>query len=102
MEADVEHIDTTLTDIKQDMREMRCGIGDLRTETKESDNSLRNEMKNDIGGLRTEMKEGDNSLRGEMQLLRSDISSNLKWSIGTTITIFSILAAMMAKGFHWF
>jgi len=55
LESHVEHIDTTLTDIKQDIRE-----------------------------------------------IKKEMSSNLKWSIGVTITLFSLLAGMMAKGFHWF
>lgn len=55
LEAHVEHIDTTLSDIKSDIRDIRNGMW-----------------------------------------------SHLRWSIGTTITLFGILAAMMAKGFHWF
>jgi len=69
----------TREDIRELRAEMKGEIGQLRTEM----NQLRNEMKGEINQLRGEISQ----LRGEIAQLRVEMSSNLRWTIGTMLAI---------------
>jgi len=76
----------TREDIRELRAEMRGEIGQLRTEMNQlraEMNQLRNEMKGEINQLRGEISQ----LRGEIAQLRVEMSSNLRWTIGTMLAI---------------
>ncbi len=68
-------INAVLADVatKQDLHQ-------LRSELKAEINQLRSEVRSEVGQLRSE-------LMGEVNQLRRDVSSYLRWTIGTIIIV---------------
>lgn len=97
-----------ITDLKNEISELRNGINQLSIATKEDISELRNEinqlnvaakkdisdLRNEINGLRNEIsqlsiatKRDVSDLRNEISKLKDDMWSNFKWTIGVIITI---------------
>jgi len=55
--------------------------------TKHDINQLRGEMRGEIGQLREEMRGEISQLRQEISLLRRDMNTNFRWTVGLIIAI---------------
>ncbi|HVB69726.1 MAG TPA: hypothetical protein VNE67_17910 [Acetobacteraceae bacterium] len=116
MEARVAVLEEIASATKQGMAGLRQDIGDLRNETSGRDEGLRQEihelrnetrgrdegLRQEIHELRNETGRRDEGLRQEIHELRNVQERDFRIMFGALITATIGLAALMAKGFHWF
>lgn len=88
LEAAVESIQRDTSDLKQDLRGLRADMGREIT-------GLRIDLGREITGLRSDVRQDSSELRRAAE-------RDFRLLFGTLITAVLGLAALMAKGFHWF
>jgi peptidoglycan hydrolase CwlO-like protein len=108
LEANVEHIQSDVTEIKGDLRQLSAKVDDLkdsmassRVETITSIGSLRQEMRESGTSLREENRESVVSLRTEMRESIASLKIGRAMDRVWWLLMLAALLGVMARGFKW-
>lgn len=94
LEANVEHIQSDVADIKTDLRRTNDKIEGLRQELTRNSEGARGDLTQKIEGVREELTQKIDGLRQDMYSLKV-------WALGLYIALAGSLLIVMAKGFKW-
>ena len=105
LEANVEHIQSDVSDIKIDIRRLNDKVDgmDQRLSAKIDavDQRLSAKIDNLDRKLSDKIDAADQRQSARYDSLRDSISKHVTWAIGLYIGLAASLFAMIAHGFHW-